>query len=124
MFRAVLGLGLTAAVAALAALPFVPTGAVAQQQQIDVEFTDEFLHDPAVIDQGEVIWKEQCRLCHGRGTGYPGKAPQLQPRRYKPEFVYHRVTTGFRGMPAWEDVYSEEERKAVTAYILSNDFAD
>jgi mono/diheme cytochrome c family protein len=108
--------------AALAALSLVPAGVVAQE--VDVEFTEEFLNDPAMIDQGEVIWKEQCRLCHGQGTGYPGKAPKLQPRRYSPEFVYHRVTHGFRAMPAWKDIFDEEQRMAVTAYILSNDFAD
>ena len=109
--------------AALLAFALVPAG-VSVAQEVDVEFTEEFLNDPAMIDHGEVIWKEQCRLCHGQGTGYPGKAPKLQPRRYSPEFVYHRVTHGFRGMPAWKDIYNEEQRMAVTAYILSNDFAD
>ena len=124
MFRIVLASAVPAvALAAVAVCTLAPAG-VAVAQEVDAEFTEEFLADPGAIDRGEVIWKEQCRLCHGQGTGYPGKAPKLQPRRYSPEFVYHRVTHGFRGMPAWKDVYDKDERMAVVAYILSNDFAD
>jgi cytochrome c5 len=86
------------------------------------EFTEEVLEDPEMIALGEVVWQAQCRSCHGRAA-YPGKAPRLRPSRYDPEFVYHRVTFGFRGMPGWEDVFSEEERVAVTAYILSRQFS-
>jgi len=93
----------------------------AEEQEIP-DITEEMLGDPEVIAAGEAVWQEQCRHCHGR-SAYPGKAPKLRPSRYEPEFVYHRVTYGFRGMPAWEDVYSEEERVAVTAYILSPQFS-
>jgi mono/diheme cytochrome c family protein len=86
------------------------------------EFTEAFLHDPANIERGREIWEEQCRHCHGKDA-YPGKAPKLTPRRYTPAFVYHRVTYGFRGMPAWKDVYSEEERMAVVAWVLSEKFS-
>jgi mono/diheme cytochrome c family protein len=86
------------------------------------EFTKEFLSDPENIALGKGIWDEQCTHCHGT-KAYPGKAPKLRPSRYKPEFIYHRVTYGFRGMPPWEDVYSEEERMAVTAYIKSKKFS-
>lgn len=83
---------------------------------------EEVLSDPEMIATGATVWLDQCRHCHG-ASAYPGKAPRLRPRRYTPEFVYHRVTYGFRGMPAWEDVYSEEERVAVTAYVLSRQFS-
>lgn len=86
------------------------------------ELTEEVLEDPEMIATGEAIWQEQCRHCHGR-SAYPGKAPKLKPSRYEPDFVYHRVTEGFRGMPAWKDVYSEEERVAITAYVLSKQFS-
>lgn len=86
------------------------------------DLSEEVLEDAELIATGEAVWQEQCRHCHGR-SAYPGKAPRLRPGRYTPEFVYHRVTYGFRGMPAWEDVYSEEERVAVTAYVLSRQFS-
>ncbi len=85
-------------------------------------FTEAYLNDPANIEVGRVLWEEQCRLCHGYAA-YPGKAPKLKPRRYKPEFVYKRVTKGFREMPAWNEVYSRDERMAVVAYIMSKDFS-
>ena len=79
------------------------------------------LKDTAAIAKGEAIWQEQCTHCHG-AKAYPGKAPKLAPRTYKPEFVWDRVHNGFRGMPPWKDLYDENEVLAVVAYILSDDF--
>lgn len=87
------------------------------------KFTDELLNDPAVLAMGQEIWVDQCQFCHGKNA-YPGKAPKLKPRKYTPEFVYKRVTRGFKGMPAWGDVYNQEERMAVTAWIKSKGFSN
>jgi mono/diheme cytochrome c family protein len=81
----------------------------------------EVLKDPRVIAQGEALWKEQCTLCHG-AKAYPGKAPRLQPHRYKPEFVWDRLHNGFRNMPAMKDIYSPEQEIAIVAYVLSDEF--
>ena len=94
----------------------------AQGSEPPVPFTHEYLEEAEVIAVGETIWAEQCRHCHG-AKAYPGKAPKLRPARYKPEFVYRRVTDGFRKMPGWKDVYTDEERMAVTAYVLSQKFS-
>jgi mono/diheme cytochrome c family protein len=110
-----------APLAVFAALAFVPD-ATAQQGGPPVPFTEAFLEDPENISAGEAFWAAQCRHCHG-AKAYPGKAPKLTPRRYKPEFVYHRTTYGFRKMPAWENVYSDEERMQITAYVLSGRFS-
>lgn len=89
----------------------------------EVIFTKEYLNDPIHISLGKEVWLKRCKFCHGK-TAYPGKAPKLQPSRYTPEFVYDRVTNGFRGMPSWKHEFSEEERKAVVAYILSKAFSN
>jgi mono/diheme cytochrome c family protein len=86
------------------------------------EFTAEFMSDPANAAAGKAIWDEQCTHCHGR-KAYPGKAPKLQPKRYKPDFVWDRVSNGFRGMPPWKDVYSPEERKQIVAWVLNRKFS-
>ena len=86
------------------------------------EFTADYMSDPASIETGKAVWDEQCRACHGSAS-YPGKAPKLKPRRYTPEFVFKRVTNGFRKMPAWKEVYSREERMGVVAYVLSKKFS-
>lgn len=86
------------------------------------EFSDAVLNDPEIIAAGGEIWGDQCRHCHGR-SAYPGKAPKLKPRKYKPEFVFDRVTNGFRKMPAWKDVYSVDERVAIVAYVKSKKFS-
>lgn len=87
-----------------------------------VPFTEAFLTEATNIEVGGVIWADQCRHCHG-AKAYPGKAPKLKPSKYKPDFVYRRITDGFRKMPAWEDSYSDEERMQITAYILSDSFS-
>lgn len=86
------------------------------------EFPPEYLADPAQQDAGKVIWDEQCTHCHGRNA-YPGKAPKLRPAGYKADFVYDRISFGFRKMPAWNEVYTKEERMALVAYILSKSFS-
>ncbi|RIA45431.1 c-type cytochrome [Dichotomicrobium thermohalophilum] len=107
-----------ALLAAVIALP-----AYAQEASKPPEpFTEDFLSDAENINAGQEMWAEQCRHCHGR-TAYPGKAPKLKPYKYKPEFVYRRVTDGFRKMPSWEEVYTDLERMQITAYVLSDDFS-
>jgi mono/diheme cytochrome c family protein len=96
---------------------FIPLG-----QAQDTTFTPEFLHDPTNIAQGKQLWARRCRLCHGKEV-YPGAAPSLQPWKYTPEFVYDRVTNGFRGMPALQQEFSEAERRAIVAYVLSRNFS-
>jgi mono/diheme cytochrome c family protein len=88
----------------------------------DVEFTAEFMNNSDNIALGQQLWVQRCRLCHGKET-YPGSAPQLQTWKYTPEFVYDRVTNGFRGMPALKEEFSEAERKAIVAYVLSQKFS-
>ena len=84
--------------------------------------TEQVLADDDYLKAGQVIWADQCRHCHG-AKAYPGKAPKLKPAKYKPDFVYRRITDGFRKMPAWKDVYTDEERVAITVYILSPKFS-
>lgn len=88
----------------------------------DGSFTEEFLNDPETIVIGKELWVDQCASCHGK-KAYPGKAPKLKPKKYTPEFVYKRVTKGFRAMPAWEEVYSDDELRGVVAYIMSKKFS-
>jgi mono/diheme cytochrome c family protein len=85
--------------------------------------TEEFLNDPAQIELGQSLFKQQCAKCHGKGA-YPGKAPKLKVGKLSPEDVYLRVSYGFRRMPAWEDVFSDEERMAITAYVKSRGFSN
>jgi mono/diheme cytochrome c family protein len=95
--------------------------AEAQQQPIP-PLPREMLAEPAHVAAGKAVWEEQCTHCHGRNA-YPGKAPKLEPGRYSPEFIYHRVTYGFRGMPPFGEIYDEQQRIGVIAYILSPSFS-
>jgi mono/diheme cytochrome c family protein len=86
-------------------------------------FPKELLDKPDQIAAGKEVFGKICKFCHGKST-YPGKAPKLNPSRYTPEFVYDRVTNGFRGMPPFKDQFSEKERQAVTVFIMSKDFSN
>jgi mono/diheme cytochrome c family protein len=86
------------------------------------DFTSDFMADQANIDNGGVLWADQCRHCHGRNA-YPGKAPKLKPRRYEADFLYARIAYGFRRMPAWEGVYTQDEIMDIVAYIMSDEFS-
>jgi mono/diheme cytochrome c family protein len=121
-----------AALTLAAAIIWLP-GAIAIAQTAPAKVEQEEPRDPApplpvdtlknaaVISAGEKLWQDQCTHCHG-AKAYPGKAPKLQPRTYKPEFVWDRVHNGFRGMPPWKTVYKPEEVVALVAYVLSDDF--
>ncbi len=106
----------------LAAEGAVMAAGAAEKSEPPVPFTEDYLHAAENIAGGETIWKDQCQHCHG-AKAYPGKAPKLRPARYKPEFVYRRVADGFRKMPAWKDVYTEEEMMQIVSYILSDQFS-
>ncbi len=88
----------------------------------EVTFTPEFLRDPGNIAMGKQLWEKRCQFCHGK-EAYPGSAPPLKPAKYHPDFVFDRITNGFRGMPALQHEFSPEERKAIVAYVLSPKFA-
>ena len=76
---------------------------------------------PKVIAVGEALWKDNCAHCHG-SKAYPGKAPKLQPTKYKAEFVWDRVHNGFRSMPPWKELYKPEEVIALVAWVMSEEF--
>jgi mono/diheme cytochrome c family protein len=86
-------------------------------------FPKEVLGRQEHIDAGKAVFGKICKFCHGK-SAYPGKAPKLNPARYTPEFVFDRVTSGFRGMPSFREQFSEQERQAVVAYILSREFSN
>jgi mono/diheme cytochrome c family protein len=88
----------------------------------DITFTAGFLQDEANIALGKQLWVKRCKFCHGTDT-HPGSASPLQPWRYQPEFIYDRITNGFRAMPALKEDVSLEERKAIVAYVLSQKFS-
>ena len=85
-------------------------------------FSPEFMANTENIELGKSLWQKQCRHCHG-ASAYPGKAPKLKPYKYKPEFVYKRITNGFRKMPSWKAVFSTDERRAIVAYVMNNQFS-
>ena len=101
---------------------FCLISSIAHAQEPVPAFTAAVMQDPAYIESGKQVWDGQCRHCHGN-SAYPGKAPKLKSSSYQPDFVYDRVTNGFRKMPAWRDIFNERQRVGVTVYIMSDAFA-
>ncbi|MBX2886276.1 MAG: c-type cytochrome [Granulosicoccus sp.] len=88
----------------------------------DPQLTEAYLAEAEPIKIGGELWAKQCRHCHGN-SAYPGKAPKLKPATYKPDFVFDRLTNGFRKMPAWKTVFTLDERRAIVSYVLSDSFS-
>jgi len=112
---------LAVAYAALIGLPAPVLGGADADQPQEEPFPKGIVGNPEYIEIGKDVFAKQCRFCHGKGV-YPGKAPQLEPSRYTPEFIFDRVTNGYKSMPSWAAVFSTKERQGVTAYILSKEF--
>jgi|APDOM4702015118_1054815.scaffolds.fasta_scaffold05451_2 mono/diheme cytochrome c family protein len=104
------------------ALPAPARAQDAPKEEPPPKFDVAYLTNPVNIKVGENVWHNQCRHCHGNAA-YPGKAPKLNPGGMDPEFIYDRVTYGFRKMPSWKEVFTVEERKGVVAYIKSSEFS-
>ena len=92
-------------------------------EDAEPEFTESFMSDQENIQLGRELFQQQCSRCHGKGS-YPGKAPKLKPAKSTPEDIYAKVTYGFGKMPAWEEVFSNHERAAITAYMKSPIFSN
>jgi len=88
-----------------------------------VELDETFMSNLDNIALGKKLFQKRCARCHGQ-RACPGKAPKLQPAKYKPEFVYKRITKGFRGMPSWKRRFNEKQRKSLTAYVMSKGFTN
>jgi mono/diheme cytochrome c family protein len=101
--------------------PTSPTPAAAEPRDPPPALPATVLKDPKLIADGNVLWKENCQHCHG-SKAYPGKAPKLQPHKYKPDFVWDRIHNGFKDMPAWKELYTPEQVVALVAYVLSDEF--
>jgi len=107
---------------AAAAAATLPAGPSAEEVAEVPDLTAELLSSADAIAIGSELWGKQCRHCHGN-SAYPGKAPKLKPASYKPDFVFSRITDGFKKMPAWKSVFTLEERQALVAYVLSTEFS-
>jgi mono/diheme cytochrome c family protein len=109
----------------LVLLPLIAllAAAVAPAWADETGLTEAYMSDPANIELGQQLFQQQCTKCHGKGA-YPGKAPKLNAKKLSPEDIYLRVTYGWRRMPAWEEVFSDDERMAITAYMKSPHFSN
>lgn len=86
------------------------------------KFDPAYMRNPANIKVGQTVWTAQCMHCHG-AKAYPGKAPKLNPGTMDADYIFDRVTYGFKAMPPWKAVFSLEERKGVVAWIKSDGFS-
>jgi len=103
------------------------------EQRHDEGLAGEQLRDQAVRARGEVLYRQDCALCHGeRGDGKGARVMGLDPKPASftdpvwrtPEGAtraYEAITRGKPGtaMPAWGDTLSREDRVALVAYLVS-----
>lgn len=84
--------------------------------------------EPLVITQGEELYLMYCGSCHGEegyGDGAAGGALGIPPADFHGEAVkkqsdgalFWKLSTGRGSMPPFEEVFSEEQRWQLIAYI-------
>jgi high-affinity iron transporter len=97
-----------------------------------VEVPQEMLASQEARQRGRELYLEHCVLCHGQeadGRGVRHASLKPPPKDYadlawrqttSPRKVYYAISEGIQGtaMPAW-DVLDDEQRWALTAYVLS-----
>jgi cytochrome c6 len=75
----------------------------------------------AGAEAGAEVFAENCSICHG-ATGHGGNGgPDLRtmPKAKTEAGAIEQVTNGGGGMPPFKGVLSEEEIKAVAAYVVN-----
>ncbi|MBB3220828.1 c-type cytochrome [Pseudoduganella umbonata] len=71
---------------------------------------------------GKALYAASCQGCHmakGEGARGAGFYPKLagNPLVQSPEYIVFRVANGYRGMPAFAGMMSDEQIAAVTTYV-------
>lgn len=70
------------------------------------------------IDQGKAIYETNCIACHGAdGKSMLAGAKDITATELKDEEIMTLLQNGKNGMPAYKDVYSNEELGNVISYI-------
>jgi mono/diheme cytochrome c family protein len=112
--------------------PVYATLALALERSVEVRaagIDPPALDDPALVERGFRIYRDQCVPCHG-APGVPpadlGKGMLPLPanlaqtaREQSPKFIYWVVANGIRmtGMPAWQFRLDERDLWAVVAFV-------
>jgi len=76
------------------------------------------LTDPAIIKEGEQLYGQTCRYCHGK-EGQGGRGPTLKGRGFDYRHVWSRITSGYPPMPAFGQVYTPEQVWGIVAFVQS-----
>lgn len=71
---------------------------------------------------GKALYAASCQGCHmaqGEGARGAGFYPKLagNPLVQSPEYIVHRVANGYKGMPAFAGMMSDEQIAAVASYV-------
>ena len=71
---------------------------------------------------GKALYAASCQGCHtahGEGAQGAGFYPKLagNPLVQSPEYIVHRVANGYKGMPAFAGMMSDEQIAAVATYV-------
>ena len=116
---------------------FMPgfTGSLSDRQRWDVlAYVFTLSNPPAQVSLGKTTYDAECTACHGpEGKGDGPKAATLTDKVQDltaPGFLtqktasqlYQSITSGIKGMPAFADKLSDDQRWAVISYLRSLTF--
>lgn len=92
--------------------------------ETDARALKRYADDPLMVAAGAEVFTQNCAACHGPdggGTIGPNLTDAYWIHGGAPEAVYEILNVGVveKGMPAWGQLLSDEERAQATAYIAS-----
>ena len=78
--------------------------------------------EPSVIERVSDLYAQTCFACHGVGTHASGLIPDLKTASAATHAQWDDIVRGglrsFAGMPGFADALSEEDARAIQAYVL------
>ena len=72
------------------------------------------------VEEGAQLFVGTCGFCHQDGGRAPGRGPRLADTERSDDFILNRIRLGKEGaMPAYGRAFSDQQLKALVAYIRS-----
>jgi mono/diheme cytochrome c family protein len=72
------------------------------------------------VEEGAQLFGGTCGFCHQDGGRAPGRGPVLAGTERSDDYLLNRIKVGKEGaMPAYGRAFSEQQLKALVAYIRS-----
>ncbi|MFA1819520.1 PQQ-binding-like beta-propeller repeat protein [Virgibacillus oceani] len=88
------------------------------QEDMDFNQGKEEDEDKVSVDEGQIVFENNCLACHGQDGGGGHNGPSLQDTEMDKDQLIEQTKNGSVNMPGFENALTEEEIEAVAEYML------